>query len=225
MFIWNKRTLGRTAEEKNPRMKDGKKVLGMRNGKPCHTRSWTTRPDNPPFTDKILATKLPSNRSNPVPDRYDDSTDLDEHIDGYVFQLTLFTTDGHIYYKVFPTSLKGAALSWFTRLPLGSIDSFATLKDKFLAYFATSKPHQMTSVALVNIRQEKGESLKAFMARFTKVSLIIWGLIHELAMDRLTTALRPGPFADSLTMQPPTSIDDLRCRATQYMQAEELQLV
>jgi len=41
-------------------------------------------------------------------------------------------------------------------------------------------------------------------------------------MDWLTIALRPGPFADSLAMQPPASMDDLRRRATQYMQVEEL---
>jgi len=37
-----------------------------------------------PFTLKIMVTKLPSNWSNPILDRYDDSTDPDEHIDGYV---------------------------------------------------------------------------------------------------------------------------------------------
>jgi len=41
--------------------------------------------------------------------------------------------DDHIYYKVFPTSLKGPTLSWFTRLPLQSINSFETLKIKFAA--------------------------------------------------------------------------------------------
>ena len=148
--------------------------------------------------------------------------DLDEHIDLYISQLTLFTTDEYMYYKVFPTSLRGAALSWFTRLPPRSIDSFATLKAKFMAQFATSKPHQMTSVALANIRQEKGESLKAFMARFGQVALSICGLLPEEAMTYLITALKPRPFADSLAMQPPTDMDDLRRRATQFMQVEEL---
>jgi len=85
-----------------------------------------------PFTDDILATKLPPNWNNPTLDRYDGTTDPDEHIDSYVSQLTLFTTDGYIYCKVFPTSLRGAALNWFTRLPPRSIDSFATLNAKFV---------------------------------------------------------------------------------------------
>jgi len=58
----------------------------------------------------------------------------------------------------------------------------------------------MTSVALVNIQQEKEESLKAFMARFGQVTLSIRGLLPEVAMAYLITALRPELFADSLAM-------------------------
>jgi len=154
-----------------------------------------------PFTDKILATRLSPNWNNPTLDKYDGSTDPDEHIDAYVSELTLFTTDGYIYCKVFPISLRGATLSWFTHLPSGSIESLTTLKAKFIAQFATSKPHQMTSVAPVNIRQEKEESLKAFMARFGQVTLSIRGLLSKVAMAYLITALRPGPFADNLAMK------------------------
>jgi len=35
----------------------------------------------------------------------------------YVSQLTLYITDDHLFCKVFPTSLKGTALSSFIRLP------------------------------------------------------------------------------------------------------------
>jgi len=44
-----------------------------------------------------LTTELPPNWNNPILDRYDGSTMLDEHIDAYVSQLTLYSTDGHIY--------------------------------------------------------------------------------------------------------------------------------
>ena len=41
-------------------------------------------------------------------------------------------------------------------------------------------------------------------------------------MHHMLTALRPGPFADSLCMQPATSLNDLKRRATKFMQLEEL---
>jgi len=98
-----------------------------------------------------MATKLPPNWKNPILDRYDGSTDPEEHIDACVAQLTLYTIDGNIYYMVFPTFLKRPTLNWFTRLPPQSIDSFETLVAKFGVQFATSKPHHMTSIVLVNI--------------------------------------------------------------------------
>jgi len=38
-FTWRKKAFGRTAEEKNPDLREGVKVLGVKNEKPCHTRS------------------------------------------------------------------------------------------------------------------------------------------------------------------------------------------
>jgi len=131
--------------------------------------------------------------------------------------------DGRIHIlQGLPNLLEGGGAQLVYPPTPGSIESFATLKAKFIAQFAMSKPHQMTSVALVNIRQEKGESLKSFMARFGQVALGIRGLLPEVAMAYLITALRPGPFADSLAMQPSANMDDLCRRATQFMQVEEL---
>ena len=109
-------------------------------------------------------------------DKYDGSTDPDEHIAIYTTWISLYTWNDAIMCRVFPTTLKGATLSWFTRLPPLSIDCFDILVGKFGAQFATSRPHHLTSIALVNIRQEKGESLRMFMERFGKVALGIQNL-------------------------------------------------
>jgi len=90
-------------------------------------------------------------------DQYDRTIDPDEHIDVFTTQMSLYTTNDVIMCQVFTTSLKGRVLSWFTCLPAYSINYFDTLT--FRTQFATSCPHHLTSIALVNIRQEKGESL------------------------------------------------------------------
>ncbi|XP_068484963.1 uncharacterized protein [Phaseolus vulgaris] len=175
-----------------------------------------------PFTNNIIEVPLPEKWKGFNRDRYDGSTDPDEHMDAYTTHMSLYTSDDAVLCRVFPTSLKGAALSWFTKLSPNSIDSFATLVAKFETQFATSRPHHLTSIALVGIRQEKGESLRAFVDRFSKVAMSIRNLSPDVAMHHMLTALRPGPFADNLCMQPADSLDELRKRAAKYMQLEEL---
>ena len=149
-------------------------------------------------------------------------TDPDKHMDAYTTHMSLYTTDDVVLCQIFPTSLKGGALSWFTKLPPNSVDCFETLMAKFDIQFATSRPHHLTSIALVSIRQEKGESLRTFIDRFGKTAMSIRNLSPEVAMHHMLTALQPGPFVDSLCMQPATSLDELRRRATKFMQLEEL---
>ena len=64
-------------------------------------------------------------------DKYYGTTDPGIHIDIYVAQVALYTMDDAILCKIFPTSLKEQALSWFTRLPPNSIDCFETLTSRF----------------------------------------------------------------------------------------------
>ena len=58
---------------------------------------------------------------------YDGTTDPDEHLDAFVTQENLYTNVDVILCRVFPTSLKGVALTWYSGLPPRSIDSFDTL--------------------------------------------------------------------------------------------------
>ncbi|XP_020234613.1 uncharacterized protein LOC109814565 [Cajanus cajan] len=117
-------------------------------------------------------------------DKYDGTTDPDEHIDIFLTQVTLNTTDD-------------AALFCY-------------------------RPHQLTSLSLVNIRQDKKESLRAFMDLFNKAALEIRNLNAAVALHHLTTALKPGPFVNSICKKNPVDMDDLRRRADKYMQMEEL---
>ncbi|XP_020225264.1 uncharacterized protein LOC109807148 [Cajanus cajan] len=175
-----------------------------------------------PFTPNIMQSTLLDHWKSLPLDKYDGTTDPDEHVDVLLTQVTLSTTDDAALCRIFPTSLKGRALSWFTRLPANFVDSFNTLASQFTIQFATRRPHQLTSLALVSIRQEKKESLRAFMSRFNKAALEIRDLNPAVALHHLTTALKPGPFANSICKKPPTDMDDLRRQADKYMQMEEL---
>jgi len=60
------------------------------------------------------------------------------------------------------------------------------------------------------------------MERFGKVALNIWNLNPEVAMHHMVTALRPDIFSDSLCKKLVLDMDELRQRATKFMQLEEL---
>ena len=60
---------------------------------------------------------LPSNRKNLTIEKYDGTIDPNEHLNVYIIQVGIYTTDNAILCQVFPTSLKGQTLHWFMGLP------------------------------------------------------------------------------------------------------------
>jgi len=72
-------------------------------------------------------------------------------------------------------------------------------------------------MSLLNMKQEKGESLRTFMDMFNKVCMGIMNLNPEIAMHHLISAILPGRFTESLIKQPPNDMDELRTRATKFM--------
>jgi len=59
--------------------------------------------------------------------------------------------------------------------------------------------------------------------RFGKLALQIWDLNPKVTLHHMVTALRLGSFADSLCKKPVADLDELRRRATIFMQLQELQ--
>jgi len=63
-----------------------------------------------PFTDFIANTPLPAQWKPFTPDRYTGETVPDEHLKVYITHVALYTSQDAVFYKAFPTTLKGPAL-------------------------------------------------------------------------------------------------------------------
>lgn len=60
---------------------------------------------------------LPFNWKNLTIEKYDGITDLDEHLDVYITQVSMYTMNDAILCRVFLTLLKGQALHWSRGCP------------------------------------------------------------------------------------------------------------
>ena len=84
-------------------------------------------------------------------ERYDETTDPDEHLDAFLTQANLYTNDNAILCRVFHMFLKGVALTWYNGLPARSIDNFDTLFERFSVQYTTNRSHHMIAVALASL--------------------------------------------------------------------------
>lgn len=66
--------------------------------------------------------------------------------------------------------------------------------------FATSRHYHVTSLTLLNVKQEEGEYLRTFIDMFSKVSLKINYLNLEVVLHYMITTLGPRPFVNDLCM-------------------------
>jgi len=125
------------------------------------------------FTQFILETLLPKRWKMATFDKYDGTTNPDNHMRVFTHQMMFRAVSDPIWCRVFSTSLTGEALEWFSELPANNIDYFATLKARFNTQFAPLRPAILTVDNLVNIRQEDGESLRSYLDRYNRMSVKI----------------------------------------------------
>jgi len=62
------------------------------------------------------------------------------------------------------------------------------------------------------------------MDKFSKVCMSIKNLMPEIAMHHLVSTIRPGRFTESLIKRSTKDLDELRNRATKFMQIEAFSL-
>ncbi|XP_012852522.1 PREDICTED: uncharacterized protein LOC105972126 [Erythranthe guttata] len=173
-----------------------------------------------PFSANVLEDDLPHS-FRPVTYEYLGTTDPFEHLCRFNNTSDLHRFTEGVKCRVFATTLAGAAQTWFSQLPAGTIGGFGQLSACFMDHFASSKKQKRSTLTLFAVRQRDGESLRSFIKRFISATLEVPITSEEVLISALAQGLRAGDFFTSLSKKPPASFNALLKKAERYMNAEE----
>ncbi|KAK3016860.1 hypothetical protein RJ639_005981 [Escallonia herrerae] len=155
-------------------------------------------------------------------DLYDGSGDPGENVYQFQTNMLLLQVSDVVMCRAFPTTLRKAAHAWFKSLRPRSIHSFAQLSDLFQKHFVSSRTRRKNSASLLNIVQERNESLSRYLGRFNAATLEIDNLDESVKYTAFMRGLRPTTkFAFAVNKSPPGNMSGLLDKANKYIQAEE----
>ena len=108
-------------------------------------------------------------------------------------------------------------------LPTRSISSFASLSDKFVEQFASSRSLEKTSDGLYEILQHRVEPLRDYIARFNQEKVAVPECNIPTAISVFKRGLLPdrGLYKE-LTMYPCKSMEDVLSRAWAQVKWEKV---
>ena len=124
-----------------------------------------------PFTASVNGHPLPPKFKMPSLDSYDEARDPFDHIATFKTTMHLQGVPDEIMCRAFPTTLKGPARVWFSKIPPNTVSFFEELSMLFVNNFIGRQRHKRSSSNLLTIEQGENESLCSFITRFNRGSL------------------------------------------------------
>jgi hypothetical protein len=140
------------------------------------------------LVNHLRAATWPSKFRPHLPKKYDGTSNPSEFLQVYVTAITIIGGDTAVMATYFHVALFGPARTWLMNLAPGSIYSWEELCMRFTANFASAYQQHGLEAHLHVVRQEPGETLRAFISRFTKVR----GTIPRILDASIITAFRQG---------------------------------
>ncbi|XP_019432574.1 PREDICTED: uncharacterized protein LOC109339570 [Lupinus angustifolius] len=98
-----------------------------------------------------------------------------------------------------------------------------TLANRFNIRFTASKEQPRSSYTLSSIRQGQHESLRAYFNRFNMEAMKVHTLSPEVVVHILVTWLQDGLSRKELAKYSYLTMEDLRSKAQQFINMEEIQ--
>ena len=105
-----------------------------------------------PFTTSVTTFPFPLKFHISQVENYDRSKDPLNHLESFKTLMHLQGVPNEIMCRAFPTTLKGSARIWFSRLTLNSIGTFKELSAQFASHFIGGHRYKKSIECLMNIK-------------------------------------------------------------------------
>jgi hypothetical protein len=124
--------------------------------------------------------------------------------------------------KSFIIALEGPALTWYTRLPPLSIESWKGLRDKFLLNFQGYRPDTDTLVELSLCKQQEKETRPEYYRKFLTLKSQLPSFDDHIAIHYTISGLRADVLYSHCIRDPPKNLYELYQLFEKYARSEEL---
>jgi hypothetical protein len=165
-----------------------------------------------PLAPHLQVSPWPANfRAGTYP-KYNGNTDPTQYIMSY--QATMA--------KSFIIALEGPALTWYTRLPPLSIDSWRSLRDKFLLNFQGYRPDTDALAELSLCKQLERETLREYYRKFLTLKSQLPSVDDQIVIHYAISGLRAGVLYSHCIRDPPKNLQELYQLFEKYARSKEL---
>ncbi|XP_075655052.1 uncharacterized protein LOC142625249 [Castanea sativa] len=182
------------------------------------------RATDSPFTVAVLERPVPAKFRLPQLEPFDglkDPQDPQDHLNTFKTTLGLQQPPDEIMCRTFPTTLKGAAREWFTKLSTSSIDNFEQLSSTFLRHFVGGQRPKRPTNHLLTIKQGEKETLRSYVKRFTRETLEVDDADNKVQLTTFKARLKSREFVVSLAKNPPKTMAEMLLKAQKYINAKD----
>ena len=155
------------------------------------------------FSASINSHPLPPKFKMPSLDSYDGTRYPFNHITTFKTTIHLQGVPDEIMCRAFPTTLKGLAQVWFSKIPPNTVSSFEELSKLFVNNFIGGQRHKRSLSSLLTIEQGENESLRSFITCFNKEALIVYEMDDKLLLAAFHNEVNSDLFIHKLYEQEP----------------------
>jgi hypothetical protein len=175
-----------------------------------------------PLAPQLQVSPWPANfRARTYP-KYNGSTDPTQYIMSYQVVVASSGGDDATMTKSFIIALEGLALTWYTRLPPLSIDSWRSLRDKFLLNFQGYRPDTDALAELSLCKQLEKETPWEYYRKFLTLKSQLPSVDDQIAIHYTISGLRAGVLYSHCIRYPPKNLQELYQLFEKYARSKEL---